>query len=73
MHATPEAMRNCTKLTTTSEQRVLNRQLDTRVTYSFDMSTDALSLYKQLHYLRDPAVSRDTFFKHLKTFLFAVY
>ena len=24
-------------------------------------------------YLRDPAVSRDTFCKHLKTFLFAVY
>ena len=23
--------------------------------------------------LRDPAVSRDTFCKHLKTFLFAVY
>jgi len=37
-------MRNCTKLTTTSEQRVLNRQLDTRLTYSLDMSTYALSL-----------------------------
>jgi len=24
-------------------------------------------------YMRDPAVSRDTFCKHLKTFLFAVY
>jgi len=24
-------------------------------------------------YLRDPAVSRDTFCKHLKTFFFAVY
>jgi len=24
-------------------------------------------------YLRDPAVSRDTFCKHLKAFLFAVY
>jgi len=24
-------------------------------------------------YLRDPAVNRDTFCKHLKTFLFAVY
>ena len=56
-------------------RRLLNVPHPRRITFARRaFSVAGPSVWNSLSdYLRDPAVSRDTFCKHLKTFLFAVY
>jgi len=56
-------------------RRLLNVPQQRRSTFAWRaFSVAGPSVWNSLpDYLRDPAVSRDTFCKHLKMFLFAVY